>query len=176
MSRILREKILHELKEQYSSVNCGIFVNFDGLSSEVMNQLRGNLHKKGYSLNVRKNSLLKLALEEAAKTVDSDFFSSPTAVAFGEENPFELFRLLIDWEKKTGKLKVKGGFFEGKSVTSADISSLSLIPSKESLLSRLAGAINSPATRIVSCVNSVLIKVCATVKAYSEKLEEPEKK
>lgn len=176
MAKALRERIVRELADKYSSVDCCVFVNFDRISSPLMSQLRQEMRRKGVEMNVQKNSLLKIALKEASKPCGEEILISPTAAVYGAASPFELCRLLIDWQRKSGKLKIKGGFLQGKFLMAKDIGVLSEIPSREALLGRLSGSIISPAARIASCLNSVLSRIVGVLEAYSKKIEKSQEK
>jgi large subunit ribosomal protein L10 len=176
MAKALREKIVRELANRYASVDCCVFVNFDRISSPLMSQLRQEMRRKRVVMNVQKNSLLKIALKEAAKQCSEELFVSPTAAVYGTESPFELCRLVIDWGKKSGKLKIKGGLLQGKFLMPREITVLSAIPSREALLARLSGSIISPAARVASCLANVLSQIAGVLKGYSQEMEKSEKK
>jgi large subunit ribosomal protein L10 len=172
MAKVLRERIVHELAKRYSSIDCCVFVNFNGLSSQAMSQLRAELKRKRVVLIVQKNSLLRLALKEAAKPSGEEIFTSPTAAVYGTDSPFELCRVAIDSKRKSDKLKIKGGFLQGDFLTEREVAVLSEIPSREALLGRVAGVVISPAARIAFCLVSVLSRTATVLKAYSEVLRE----
>ena len=175
MAKALRERIVRELVNRYGSADCCVFVNFDGISSQTMGELRQEMRRRGVAMSVQKNSLLKIALKQASKPSSEEVFISPTAAVSGAQSPFELCRLLIDWQRKSGKLKIKGGFLQGKFLLAKEVAVLSEIPSKEALLGRLSGTIILPAARIAFCLGSVLSRLASAMEAYSQKLEKSEK-
>jgi large subunit ribosomal protein L10 len=102
-------------------------------------------------------------------------FSGMSAVAFGEGGAVAASKCLVDWERKLkDKLKIRGGWVEGRIVGVEDVRILATIPDRKTLLSMIAAAVAAPMSGIASVVGEMISGVARAVGAAAEKAEKGE--
>jgi len=117
-------------------------------------KLRKNFVEKGVEFTVAKNTLIKLAAKEVGISGVDEFLEGPTAIAFGYDDPTSPARVIKEFLKDFDKPSVKGMIFDGEIFTSDQFDKIANLPSKEQLLSKLVGMLNSPMSKLSSVLNS----------------------
>ncbi|MDH4127803.1 MAG: 50S ribosomal protein L10 [Spirochaetota bacterium] len=162
-------QFIDEFKKKISGYNNFIFTDYRGLTVENMTDLRKKLYEKGVVYQVVKNNLVRIAFKDAKIDGIDDYLVGPTAIAFSTDDSVSPSKILVDFAKQQAALKVKGGFADGKVMTADGIRELSSLPSKEVLLSRLLGSLKSPASRLVSVLNSPIRNLLCALQEISKK-------
>ena len=137
-------QIVEQLKENLSKAQGVVLTDYQGLSVPEVEILRKSLQEVGASYQIVKNTLLKLALDKGEK------FVGPTAVVLSYEDEIAPLKTLYDFAKEHKALKIKGGFFEGGWAVSEKLKEIAMLPSREELLAKLLGMMQSPLTRFVN--------------------------
>ena len=146
-----------ELTEDFRTANATVLTEYRGLSVTLMKQLRRNLGSTT-KYSVVKNTLTKIAAKEAGVDVPSELLKGPSAVAFIKGDPIDAAKSLRDFAKENPFLVIKGGIYEGKSVTAAEIFKLADLESREVLLAKLAGAMKASLAKAVRTIDALRIK------------------
>jgi large subunit ribosomal protein L10 len=123
-----------------------------------MKQLRRSLGVKN-KYSVVKNTLTKLAAKEAGVDLDPALLAGPSAVAFIKGDPIDAAKTLRDFSKENPLLVIKGGIFEGKAVTTAEIMQLANLESREVLLAKIAGAMKASMSKAARVFDALRIKM-----------------
>jgi large subunit ribosomal protein L10 len=177
----LNTLLCSQLKAEFEPVGHGIFVDYSGLTVIESEEIRGNLVKQALKMQVIRNRIAKRVLMEAAGVDLNEILRGPIAVIYGNEDPVEAARIVLDVAKLSTKLEVRGGFVEGKSLDDKEVDALSKLPTKDQLLAQILGAIQSPAQTFVSGINEILSnlefngvarELHGLFTAYNEKLKE----
>ncbi|MEV7997240.1 50S ribosomal protein L10, partial [Streptomyces sp. NPDC086077] len=121
---------------------------------------------------VVKNTLTKIAANEAGITLDDQLFAGPTAVAFVTGDPVESAKGLRDFAKDNPNLVIKGGVLDGKALSADEIKKLADLESREVLLSKLAGAFKGKQSQAASVFQALPSKLVRTVDALRAKQAE----
>jgi large subunit ribosomal protein L10 len=129
--------------------------------------------------SVVKNTLTKIAAKDAGVDIDSSLLAGPSAVAFIKGDPIDAAKSLKNFSKENPFLVIKGGIFEGKSVTVAEIMKLADLESREVLLSKLAGAMKGSLAKAIRTIDALRLKkeaaegvqAVADVQAVTETVE-----
>ncbi len=145
-------KFVQELEQKLQENSDLIVTDYRGLTVEQITDLRNKLREKGVYYQVVKNNLVKIALKNNNIEGMDEYFFGPSAVAFAKDDPVSPCKILSDFAKK-GTLKIKGGYSEGKVITENDINELAKIPSKEVLIAKLLGSLQSPASGLLNVLN-----------------------
>ncbi len=134
--------------------------------------------KNKYS--VVKNTLTKIAAKEAGVDLDPAMLAGPSAVAFIKGDPIDAAKALRDFAKDNPLLIIKGGIFDGKAVTTAEIMQLANLESREVLLAKITGAIKASMSKAARTFDALRIKMeagapapVATKVVAEVKAEEP---
>jgi len=124
----------------------------------LMKQLRRSLGVKN-KYSVVKNTLTKIAAKEAGVDLDPALLAGPSAVAFIKGDPIDAAKALRDFAKENPLLIIKGGIFDGKAVTTAEIMQLANLESREVLLAKIAGAMKASMSKAARTFDALRIKM-----------------
>ena len=147
-----------EIAEDFRTANATVLTEYRGLSVGLMKQLRRSLGTKN-KYAVVKNTLTKLAAKEAGVDLDPALLAGPSAVAFIKGDPIDAAKALRDFSKENPLLVIKGGIFEGKAVTTAEIMQLANLESREVLLAKIAGAMKGSIAKAARVFDALRIKL-----------------
>jgi large subunit ribosomal protein L10 len=109
--------------------------------------------------SVVKNTLTKIAAKNAGVDISDDLLVGPSALAFIKGDPIDAARNLKNFQKENPLLVVKGGIYEGKFVTTAEIMQLADLESREVLLAKLAGAMKGSLAKAARIFDALRIKM-----------------
>ena len=143
-----------ELSVKLDKAKAVYFTDYLGLDVVSVTKLRKNFVEKDVEFTVAKNTLIKLAAKEVGISGIDEFLEGPTAIAFGYEDPTGPARVIKEFLKDFDKPSVKGMIFDGEIFTSDQFDKIANLPSKEQLLSKLVGMLNSPMSKLSSVLNS----------------------
>ena len=142
MARPDKAAAVAELTDQFRSSNAAVLTEYRGLTVAQLKELRRSLGENA-QYAVVKNTLTKIAANEAGINTLDDLFSGPTAVAFVTGDPVESAKGLRDFAKDNPDLVIKGGVLDGKALSADEIKKLADLESREVLLAKLAGAMKA---------------------------------
>ena len=132
-----------EIVESLKSAATGVVVDYRGLSVEEDTKLRNDLRAAGVKYFVVKNTLLRLAANQVGLEELDSILHGPTALAVSED-PVAPAKVISDFAKDNEKMEIKSGFMDGKVKTHDEIKTLAQTPSKETLIAKIMGSLNSP--------------------------------
>ena len=147
-----------EIVEDFRTANATVLTEYRGLSVGLMKQLRRSLGTKN-KYSVVKNTLTKLAAKEAGVDLDPALLAGPSAVAFIKGDPIDAAKAIRDFSKENPLLVIKGGIFEGKAITTAEIMQLANLESREVLLAKIAGAMKGSIAKAARVFDALRIKM-----------------
>lgn len=147
-----------EIVEDFRTATATVLTEYRGLSVGLMKQLRRSLGVKN-KYSVVKNTLTKIAAKEAGVDLDPALLAGPSAVAFIKGDPIDAAKALRDFAKENPLLIIKGGIFDGKAVTTAEIMQLANLESREVLLAKIAGAMKASMSKAARTFDALRIKL-----------------
>ena len=147
-----------EIVEDFRTANATVLTEYRGLSVGLMKQLRRSLGVNN-KYSVVKNTLTKIAAKEAGVDLDPALLAGPSAVAFIKGDPIDAAKALRDFAKENPLLIIKGGIFDGKAVTTAEIMQLANLESREVLLAKIAGAMKASMSKAARTFDALRIKL-----------------
>ena len=130
---------------------------YRGLTVEHLNKLRVDARAKGVYLHVLKNTLARRAVTGTPFEVAAESMSGPLIYGFSED-AVAAAKVIADFAKGNDKLVIKAGAYAGKALDANGVKALAAIPSKEVLLSQIAGLLKSPVQRIAAVVAALAAK------------------
>ena len=138
-AKILEQKqiVIDEIKEKFSNAKSVVIFNPRGLNVSEVTELRKALKESGSDYKVYKNTLAKRAIADSDLKLD-EFFEGPTAISFSNDE-LALVKIIHEFSKNHELLQLKAGIVEGKVATLEELKSYAAIPSREGLLTMLAG-------------------------------------
>lgn len=161
-------QLLEETKDKVDRANAMFFVDYAGLTHKQLEEARNELRDNNSEIAITKNTLINIALQE--KKIDvADKLEGPQATLFSYEDPIKTAKILTAFVKKYGLPKIKFGIFNGNIIDEAMISTLATLPSREILIGKLLGLLNSPISNLVYVLNGNITKLALVLKEIEKK-------
>jgi large subunit ribosomal protein L10 len=160
-----------ELTESFRSSGAIVLTEYRGLTVAQLTQLRRALGQTA-TYGVAKNTLAKRAATDAGIEGLDQLFSGPTALTFVSGDVVEAAKGLRDFAKANPLLVIKGGVFEGKAITAAEVTKLADLESREVLLAKLAGAMKANLSKAAAVLQAPLSKTARLAAALQDKREQ----
>ncbi len=154
----LKRPIIEEIKGYAADAKAAVLVDYRGLTVEQDTALRKKLREAGVVYKVYKNTYLKMAFEGTDFAQLDSHLEGPTAVAFGTEDATAPARVLAEFAKTADKLELKAGVVEGTYYDQKGIAKIATIPSREVLISKLLGSLQSPITNFARVIKQIAEK------------------
>jgi large subunit ribosomal protein L10 len=174
MLRQDKERIVSELAERLKSSQNLLVADYRGLSMPEIDELRSKLLETGARFSVVKNTLTRLAAEEAGVKELLDLIDGPTAIAFidAEGDPAAAAKILNDTARAHDVLVIRGGLLEGDTVSDVEIKRLATLPPADVVRAQFAGAVAAPLTTIVGLFTAPLRDLVSVLDARITQLQE----
>jgi large subunit ribosomal protein L10 len=174
MLRQDKERIVSELAERLKSSQNLLVADYRGLSMPEIDELRSKLLETGARFSVVKNTLTRLAAEEAGVKQLLDLIDGPTAIAFidAEGDPAAAAKILNDTARAHDVLVIRGGLLEGDTVSDVEIKRLATLPPADVVRAQFAGAVAAPLTTIVGLFTAPLRDLVNVLDARITQLQE----
>lgn len=151
----LKQPVVEEIKGYVADSKAIYLVDYRGLTVEQDTDLRKALRAEGIVYKVYKNTMLRFAFEGTDFAQLDKHLEGPTAIAFGIEDETAPARVLADFAKKADKLEFKGAVVGGTYYDESGMKQLASIPSREVLVSKLLGSLQSPITNFARVVKQI---------------------
>jgi len=160
-----------ELTENFRTSAATVLTEYRGLTVAQLKELRRSLGGQA-TYSVAKNTLAKRAAADAGIIGLDDLFTGPTALAFVSGDVVEAAKGLRDFAKAHPFLVIKGGVFEGRSLSATEITKLADLESREVLLAKLAGAMKANLSKAAATFQAPLTQVARLAAALQDKREQ----
>ena len=156
MAKVEEKKpIVQEIKDNLDGAKSVVLVDYLGLTVEQDTNLRRATREAGLIYKVYKNTMVKRAIEGTEFAEIAKDLEGPTAVAISKDDATAPARVIANFAKTAPKLEMKSGIVEGTYYDAEGIKVISQIPSREELLSRLLGSLQSPITNLARVIKQV---------------------
>ena len=154
----LKQPIVEEIKSQLDGAQSAVLVDYRGLTVEQDTKLRKELREAGVIYKVYQNTMVRVAIEGTEFDSLKDQLEGPNAIAISKDDATAPARILAKFAKGAEALEIKCGIVEGTYYDQAGIKSISSIPSREELLSKMLGSLQSPITNFARVLNQIAEK------------------
>ena len=151
----LKQPVVQEIAENVKDAQAVVLVDARGLTVAQDTQLRRALRADNVFYKVYKNTMMTRAFENTDYAQLDDLLNGPSALAVSHEDPAAPARVLVKFAKTNPDLELKGGVVEGKFYDADALKGIALIPSREELLSKLLGSIQSPIANFARVVKQI---------------------
>jgi large subunit ribosomal protein L10 len=162
-----------ELTDQFRGASATVLTEYRGLTVAELKQLRRQLGG-GAAYTVTKNTLAKRAASQAGIDGLDELFAGPTALAFVSGDPVEAAKSLRDFGRTHPALVIKGGVFEGRTISADEVRRLADLESREVLLAKLAGAMKANLSKAAALFQAPLAKTARLAAALQDKRQNNE--
>ena len=170
MARPDKAAAVAELAEEFRTSEGAVLTDYRGLTVSQLQELRRVLGESA-SYAVVKNTLTKIAADEAGVAGFDDLLVGPTAIAFIKGDAVEVTKGLRDFARANPPLIIKGGILDGKTLTVGEIAKIADLESRDVLLGKMAGALLASLHNAVSLFNAPLAQAARLVGALQAKVE-----
>ena len=154
----LKKPIVDEIAAAVKGAQSVVLVDYRGLTVEQDTQLRKQLREAGITYKVYKNTMMNFAFKGTDCEALLPYLEGPSAIAISTEDATAPARELCKFAKTADALEVKGGIVEGTAYDADGIKEVAKIPSREELLSRLLGSMQSPITNFARVIKQIAEK------------------
>lgn len=158
-AKILEQKqaMLAELVESMKNAESGVLVNYCGITVEEDTKLRKSLREAGVDYRVIKNTYIRKASAEAGLEGFDNVLEGMTAIAMSSDAVAPA-KILCKYAKDHENFTVKAGFIDGRVIDVAEVEALAAIPSKEGLIAKMLGSIQSPLYGLAIALQAIVDK------------------
>ena len=151
----LKQPIVQAIVDDITDAQSIVLVDYRGLTVEQDTELRKQLREAGIIYKVCKNTMMKRAFEGTDFAQLDEYLEGPSAIAISKEDATAPARIICKFAKTAEALEVKAGVVEGTVYDQNGVVELSKIPSREELLSKLLGSLQSPITNLARVLNQI---------------------
>lgn len=154
----LKQPIVAEISECIKEAQSVVLVDYRGLTVEQDTELRKQLRDAGVTYKVYKNTMMNFAFKGTDFEALAPYLEGPSAIAISTSDATAPARLISKFAKTAPALEVKAGVVEGVAYDAKGMAAIANIPSREELLSKLLGSIQSPITNFARVMNQLAEK------------------
>lgn len=154
----LKKPIVEEISASIKDAQSVVLVDYRGLTVEQDTNLRKQLREVGVTYKVYKNTMMNFAFKGTDFESLASYLEGPSAIAISTTDATAPARVLCKFAKEASKLEIKGGVVEGTVYDAAGIAEIAKVPSREELLSRLLGSMQSPVANFARVMNQLAEK------------------
>ncbi|MGN0245876.1 MAG: 50S ribosomal protein L10 [Lachnospiraceae bacterium] len=151
----LKQPIVAEISELIKDAQSAVLVDYRGLTVEQDTKLRKEMREAGVTYKVYKNTYMNFAFKGTDFEALAPYLEGPSAIAVSKDDATAPARILGKYAKEIQALEIKGGVVEGTAYDANGISAIASIPSREVLLSKLLGSLQSPIANLARVLNQI---------------------
>ena len=153
-----KEKEVNELAEKIKAAKIVLLADYRGITVDSVTGLRADLRKANTEYKVIKNNITRRALAKCEYVGLDEALEGPTAVVINNEDYLDTAKTIYEFTKANDFYKIKGGIIDGKVMSAEEIITLAKLPSKETLIGMLAGALLGNISKLAVALNEVKAK------------------
>ena len=172
----LKQPIVAEISEVIKDAASVVLVDYRGLTVEEDTALRKQLREAGVNYKVYKNTLMNFAFKGTDFEALAPYLNGPSAIAVATDDATAPARVVSEFAKKAKALEIKAGVVEGELYDAKGMAAIANIPSREVLISKLLGSLQSPITNFARVMNQLAEKggaaACAPAAVEAPAVEE----
>ena len=151
----LKQPIVQAIADDIKDAQSVVLVDYRGLTVAQDTELRKQLREAGVIYKVCKNTMMKRAFEGTEFAGLEEYLEGPSALVVSKADPTAPARIICKFAKTAEALEVQAGVVEGNVYDAAGLNELSNVPSREELLSKLLGSLQSPITNLARVLNQI---------------------
>ena len=171
LKRPEKETFVETLRGDFAKSQHAILVDFRGITVPAVTEFRRKIRQSGGHYKVIKNTLAVRALEGTPLASLKDKFVETTAIAYCENDPVALAKVVVDFSKDHPQIVVRSGLVSGTEMLDANgVKALSTMPGLPELRSKLLGVLQAPAAKLVRLLNTPAQQMVRVLKAHEEKI------
>ena len=169
----LKKPVVEEISSKIQGAQSVVLATYSGITVEQDTALRKQMREAGVEYKVYKNTMMNFAFKGTQFEALAPYLEGPSAAAISTTDATAPARVLGKFAKEADKLEIKGGVVEGIAYDAAGIANIATIPSREELLSKLLGSMQSPITNFARVIKQIAEKGGEVAEAPAEAAEAP---
>ena len=160
--------MVREMRESLQEAASVYLTSFEGLTVAEATELRGQLLDAGGRMQVVKNRLMMIAVEDTAYESLAELLTGPNAVTYCGEDPIAPLKVLSEFADEHEQPPVKAGVVEGERLSVEDLDALSKVPGRDELIASVVGGFAGPVTELVYTLSGVVSDLVFTLQAVAD--------
>lgn len=161
-----------ELAKEVESIDSFVLYDYTGLEAQNTHSLRSNCFEQQVQARVLKNTIAGLVFSKSYPEELKELLKGPTAMAYGGDSIASVAKLLVEFRKENKQLVIKGGYIPGKILSPEEVEELSKVPSREELLSMIAGTFEAPLQQVATILAGPLTNISSALGNLTSKMDE----
>src|SRR5580692_6935498 len=153
--RAHKVEVVAEVKTRMGEATASIVSEYRGLTTAELAELRTTLAAAGGDYRIFKNTLVRIAIDGGDYQLLSEYLNGPSALTFVQGDISAVAKALRDFSRNNPLLVIKGGLADGSLLSSGDLAALAVLPPREVLLARLAGALAAPMQQMAGLLQAL---------------------
>lgn len=166
-----KQAIVAEIKEKLASSKGAVFTNYRGVTVAQDTKLRRKLREAGVEYRVIKNTMTRIAAKELGLDGLEAHLEGPTALAVSATDPVAPAKLIAEFIKENKVLEIKAGLVEGQLIDVAEVKALASLPSREVLIAKMLGSMQSPISGFVNVLQGTIRNLVYVLDAVRKEKE-----
>ena len=154
----IKQPIVEEISAGIKDAQSVVLVDYRGLTVEEDTELRKQLREAGVTYKVYKNTMMNFAFKGTDFEGLAPYLNGPSAMAYSTEDATAPARVIAEFAKKAKALEIKAGVVEGNVYDAKGMEAIASIPSRDVLISRLLGSMQSPMANFARVINQIAEK------------------
>ena len=154
----LKQPIVEEISAGIKDAQSVVLVDYRGLTVEQDTELRKQLRAAGVTYKVYKNTMMNFAFKGTDFEGLAPYLNGPSAMAYSATDATAPARVIAEFAKKAKALEIKAGVVEGNVYDAKGMEAIATIPSRDVLISRLLGSMQSPMANFARVINQIAEK------------------
>jgi len=169
ISKEHKQQMVDEYVDWIHQSKALIVMEYTGLTMKQMDDLRGKIRESGGEFHIVKNTLGKVAFQQAGWDTPATMFEGSTAISFAFQDAAATAKTINEFIRTSEFVKVKGGYLDQHAISAADVKALAELPPLPVVRAQLMGTILAPASKLVRTLAEPARALAAVMKAYSDK-------
>ncbi len=172
MARPEKVAEVERITENLQAAQSLVMADYSGLTVAQMTEFRNKCREQNVACSVVKNRLAQRAADAAGVEVIKDHLKGPIAILFGLESQIDPAKIAVNFAKDNKAMEIRGGLVDGNYLDANEVVALSKVPSRDELIAKMMGSINSPASGLTMALNGVVAGLARAIDAVAKQKAE----
>lgn len=146
-----------------------MLTDYKGMTVAEITNLRRLLKSSSLEYSIVKNTLAKIASRDTEMAVAADSLKGPVGIAIGYDDPVLVLKKVLEFKKTNEKIQITGAVVEGKFCDPDAVKEIAALPSRDILLSMLAGAFQAPLGKLAGALNATVTSFAYAMESLKSK-------
>jgi large subunit ribosomal protein L10 len=159
--------LITDLRDKFSRAKVVVFTDYKGMTVSELTELRRLFRKSSLEYRIVKNTLAKIASKDTGIGAAAEVFKGPVGIAIGYDDPVLAAKKVLEFTKTNEKLQIIGAVVEGKFCEKAEVKAIAELPSREILLSMIAGVMQAPSSKMARGLAATVTRFAYAMEALN---------